>query len=492
MAFRQRLRDEETAILLTDRRQAELGNIKAFYQALSSVDATSGSREIAECSDDGGEDEDPEMSWYCIHLERKYAAAIDSYCIALGESPDTIQAPAISVFTHLARILGRERHASLELLSQVLAQTFPRANGDNGVAMHAQLVFQLVGYLSFLYSPRLDGLGNERLEFRADPAAASRLQPSLGPERRGADPRNRAGVSVLAEYRHSLGDILRSLGGGVPQPSSPLLSNESSDSELGTMSDVRLNVLNLNYYTLTRLAGITFTWTDTVWEHLDFNANKKEIKLFRYPSFCVLMATRHGGRSFLCRLFNDHVENPHSGTSDKLVSGHFFAEIFYTYRLIFGQTRHARRAFVDDYLATGPLGLCGGFWRWCLFCCRRRRGEAPPTALRDITDDPLLSDLCSLDWADVAAYKNFSTTNVKNVYSAVRDFPYLGKKLAVLHDFVEAWEPDSLKDLWRDRRNLNRYYTMRLLMVTFAISVIFGIGTLATGIAQTLYNPGRG
>ncbi|KAJ8132084.1 hypothetical protein O1611_g1543 [Lasiodiplodia mahajangana] len=489
MAFRRRLRDEETAILLTDRRQAELGNIKAFYKALFHIDVTNESREIADWSEEGNEDDDPMMVWYCTRLERKYAEAIHSYCIASGETPDSIQAPAISIFTYLARVLGRERHASLEALSW--AWTFAGANREHGVAMHAQLVFQLVGHLSFLYSPRFDEHGQGRLGFQVDQAAASRQQPSLGPERRGADSRNVPWVSITAEYKQSLGDILRSLGGGVPQPSFPSLSIESSDSERNTVSDVRLNVLNLNYYTLNRLADITIMWTDSVWEHLDFNANKKEIKLFRYPSFCVLMATRNGGRTFLCRLFNDHLENSHSGTGDTLVSGHFFAEILYSYRLIFGQTRHARRAFADDYLGISPFGWFNGFWRRC-FSCRRRRREYSTSVLRDITDDPLLRDLCGLNWADVAAYKSLSTMNVKNVYSATRDFPYLGKKLSVLHDFVEAWEPDSMKDLWRDRRNLNRYYTMRLLMVTVAMSVIFGIGALAIGIAQIFYNPRHG
>ncbi|KAF2963131.1 hypothetical protein GQX73_g10447 [Xylaria multiplex] len=76
-------------------------------------------REIAGWSGDGHKDGDLMMGWYCIHLERKYAEAIDSYFIALGETPDSIQAPAISIFAHLAQILGRERHASSELLSLV-------------------------------------------------------------------------------------------------------------------------------------------------------------------------------------------------------------------------------------------------------------------------------------------------------------------------------------------------------------------------------------
>ncbi|KAK0642922.1 hypothetical protein B0T16DRAFT_459124 [Cercophora newfieldiana] len=258
------------------------------------------------------------MKWLCSHLERKYKRTVDQYCTALAITPDTIEAPAVSVFTHLARVMGRDRHVSLESLSKFLGQTFPIQRGQDS-ALHAQLVFRLVGHLSFLYSPRLDKFGS----------------------------------------------------------------------------------------------------------------------------------------------------------GDTFVSGDLFAEILCSYSLIFGQSRHAHRAFRHDFTSVS-LRRWSSLWR-----CFQRRNESNNIPSSILKDDSILFELCSRDWADVAVYEELDITNVKNVYSAAEDFPYLGGRLAVLDDFIEAWEPDSWHTLWNDGRNLNRHYTLRFIVITCALTLILGMISFA-------------
>ncbi|KAK3379115.1 hypothetical protein B0T24DRAFT_674933 [Lasiosphaeria ovina] len=340
------------------------------------------------------------MKWYCSYLERKYARSVGQYCAALQTTLDAIEAPAISVSTHLARAMDRDRHVSLQSLSKSLAQTFSIQSGQDGIALHAQLVFCLVGHLSFLYSPRLDKFGSGKLELHLD------LPTTAAPQRLGRRQARTDGtwrsnqVSVTDEFGNSLGDILSRFGGGIPRfsktfPSSGSSSWDAGGSRPATDVDRLVKVMNLNYHTPTRLAQITVIWTDTICDHLEFNPKEKT------------------------SLSND---------GDAFVSGDAFAEILCSYRLIFGQNRHAHRAFRRDFSAS----LLG----WSGFC---------------------------RDWADAAVYEHLNITNVKNVYSAAKDFPYLGGRLAVLNEFMEAWEPDSWQTLWDDRRNLNRYYTLRFV-----------------------------
>lgn len=50
---------------------------------------------------------------------------------------------------------------------------------------------------------------------------------------------------------------------------------------------------SLNIYSLRYFGNVTIQWVDTINEHLRFNPANRRLSLFRFPSFCALLAT-HG------------------------------------------------------------------------------------------------------------------------------------------------------------------------------------------------------
>lgn len=48
---------------------------------------------------------------------------------------------------------------------------------------------------------------------------------------------------------------------------------------------------NLNYYTLSKLAGLNIEWVESLCLHLELNKSKRTLKVFRFPSFCMLLCS---------------------------------------------------------------------------------------------------------------------------------------------------------------------------------------------------------
>lgn len=44
----------------------------------------------------------------------------------------------------------------------------------------------------------------------------------------------------------------------------------------------------VNFHILHQVAQIEIDWVDTIGQHLEFDAQRKRLKLFRYPSICLV------------------------------------------------------------------------------------------------------------------------------------------------------------------------------------------------------------
>ena len=99
----------------------------------------------------------------------------------------------------------------------------------------------------------------------------------------------------LEDCSGSISDLLRNFGGVkgcIPRCSSKPNSGNGLDTIYG---------LNLCFYTLTKLVETKILWVDDMCSHLEFDWKRKILKLFRFPSFCALMALGNEDSTFLSR-----------------------------------------------------------------------------------------------------------------------------------------------------------------------------------------------
>lgn len=69
--------------------------------------------------------------------------------------------------------------------------------------------------------------------------------------------------------------------------------DQSDESIKGTAREADLYEASLNIYSLRYFGHVTIQWVDTISEHLRFNPANRRLSLFRFPTFCALLAL-HG------------------------------------------------------------------------------------------------------------------------------------------------------------------------------------------------------
>jgi hypothetical protein len=98
--------------------------------------------------------------------------------------------------------------------------------------------------------------------------------------------------------------------------------------------------------------------------------------------------------------------------------------------------------------------------------------------------DPLLNSLCGSDWTKEPLYEYLDAPYVRTVYSAATDFPFFGQRLIDLHIYVAVQCPSNFSTLWRDRRDIGRYWALWAVF-------FFGLITIIVGIIQTALTAGQ-
>ena len=141
-------------------------------------------------------------------------------------------------------------------------------------------------------------------------------------------------------------------------------------------------------------------------------------------------------------------------------SGLLFSEIIYTYQLLFGQHGDSRKAFRADYRTQiGQKQLPGGH-------------------------DPLLARVCGRKWNAEPLYDDLGATNPKSIYSANIDFPFFGGRLLDLQDCIVEQTANDWKTLWRDRRDMNRFWTLWAVLIIGTASIVLAIMQVILAIIQ--------
>ncbi|KAL8982858.1 MAG: hypothetical protein Q9205_002759 [Flavoplaca limonia] len=138
-----------------------------------------------------------------------------------------------------------------------------------------------------------------------------------------------------------------------------------------------------------------------------------------------------------------------------------FREALLSYRLLFGQSSDSRRLFRSHEKSRASQGGC---------------------------TDQLLVRLCGQSRTIVQTTDD-DTFYEQAFYDSVIDFPHYGHRLEELQRYVSARKSRNIKDLWQDRRDIERWvliwYVLMLTIVTTVLALVqIGLGACQVRLAQ--------
>ena len=134
-------------------------------------------------------------------------------------------------------------------------------------------------------------------------------------------------------------------------------------------------------------------------------------------------------------------------------------EILQSYRLIFGQDGRAYKCFRRSELAKDMD-------KW--------------------NTDPLLRRLCENDCKGEPVYQRILDSPVQSSYSAREDFPFFGKRLLGVQEFIIRRNPSDLLTLYYDRRDPLRFYTLWIVVFVGGVSILLSLLQLGLVTAQVV------
>jgi hypothetical protein len=135
----------------------------------------------------------------------------------------------------------------------------------------------------------------------------------------------------------------------------------------------------------------------------------------------------------------------------EVLTEQFFREILLTYRLIFGQDERSHKAFSR----TIPV------WEE-----QHSTTNSSPSWEVSWTCDPMLLTLCGKSaTTDPDAQKIFDEIDAEYqpanlCYNANLEFPFFGKRLLELQQFISQQQPQNVRALLNDRRDVAAWYTL--------------------------------
>ncbi|KAI1378148.1 hypothetical protein F4677DRAFT_36338 [Hypoxylon crocopeplum] len=262
-------------------------------------------------------------------------------------------------------------------------------------------------------------------------------------------------------------------------PSSWLTSDFSFRALPGDPFSEQLVVSYLNFRALHKVAAIELEFVPYLGMHLEFDEESRRLKLFQFPSWCMILATslssrRHRRRStgsdprpYLASFLENYFESRASEgkleeyKANELGIANLCGEVLLSYRMIFGQDRKSAGTFNTIY-----------------------KGHLDSTDGSETPSDSLLREVCGRYWKDVLIFQDIELAREKTQYSASKDFPFFRDRLVTLQRFVVEQDPNDLKTLLHDRRDILRYWTFWGVIYIGGLSIFLSIIQSIIGILQ--------
>jgi hypothetical protein len=142
-----------------------------------------------------------------------------------------------------------------------------------------------------LYSPELNPSPDK---FQISTRQTQSSRTSGTPERRRLITRSKTYKSYKETLDYKDDDVavlLRRFGTVIPHCQRSIFGGQYSPGPgfAPLMPDVSIEVSRLNYRNLCRVVDINIEWVDCLSLHLEFVRSGKVLKLFRFPSICLMM-----------------------------------------------------------------------------------------------------------------------------------------------------------------------------------------------------------
>ncbi|MCJ1371021.1 hypothetical protein MMC20_002236 [Loxospora ochrophaea] len=400
--------------------------------------------------------------WYAQRLENRVIRkplptvfqALHSSILADEQTSSQRTQRIFKLFSAIVFCLQSKNQCAIhDITSYLLTQPNLLTEDINKKDLRHQLVFFCISQLTMLY-PASANPTHRYFELASHHPSSSGL-PRLRKRSRKSD--------QLISFKYPINDdtleqplsfLFNCFGQLVPEP----LPSQSVKASDPLYADT-LVVTNLDFYTLTKVAHIQIRWVDAICQHLHFDRHNSILSVFQFPSFCAALSWNQDSEGvFLSKFLSEAFFDGSSDLYSHLDPHDIYEEVLHTYRLIFGQQSRAFKAF-----------------RQCNF-------------LQQISPedyDPLLQNLCGQNCEAQEIYKRIDVGHVQSAYSARSHFPFFGKRLLSLQDFVLQRNPSDLKTLYYDRRDPIRFYTLWVVIYFDGASLLIAILQLGFAAAQT-------
>lgn len=134
-------------------------------------------------------------------------------------------------------------------------------------------------------------------------------------------------------------------------------------------------------------------------------------------------------------------------------------EVLQSYRLVFGQDKRSRTMY----------------WN-----------TIRPSLRKDKCHDPFLDDLCRLGgasfesrWPDLG-----ELLNMREMAFHPSDFAVYGERLGKIQRYIGQRQPRRLLEMWRDRRNPEKFFTFWAVIIFGGVTVILSLVQIALTAGQ--------
>lgn len=211
------------------------------------------------------------VAWIRDEITSHWAGIVLPALIQLAYTRDTADIDAaLSVVLDISSSVldGSKRSLSVSNLAEQVCEahqvTWSNMVMDSQTIL-LHLVFLALGWVTMLFTPSYNPDSLEYFTIRLP--AYSRVDTSS--------------QSLTSSSRRPLLGFLKNFGEFVP-----LVRNQSTGAEDFKVGP--LHVAQLNFYALNRFCGVSIVWTNDIGTHLDFDVDKLELYLFRWPSFCAM------------------------------------------------------------------------------------------------------------------------------------------------------------------------------------------------------------
>ncbi|KAK0102684.1 hypothetical protein ONS95_006286 [Cadophora gregata] len=350
---------------------------------------------------------------------------------------------AMRLLTIVVGALQRREIALTDIVDDLYNLRVVKEVYDDRVVV-TRLVFAAIGWITLLYTPSING-SNMLLElFKHDSFLPADGAPI---------------IHAYEEYRdRSLVDLLRNFGAIIPERKGG--SNKTFEVARTHAHDRWIDVTNISFSALSKMSKVQIEWVDCMSLHLEFDLHTKTLKLFQFPSICIVMTpSKESGP--LNQLFSDALDEwcqPETDYADE-----YLREVLASYRLIFGMDR-------GSYTAFNQLeGV-------------RLPGQNGPL-------DPLLRILCGQRWDSTEVSRIFDQCDIEDPVSQYNSdsFAFLGTRLLKLQDCVQRDKPEDMWQLWSDKRDISRWWTFWAVMMMGGATMLLGIFQMVLQVAQVYY-----